>query len=311
MGWIGERYGGGKFKMNLHHGLHFVNTKNFKPAGEPRWAARAGAGLDVRSRDAERRDAAGCSTASWAAVAGLEAAIDGRKPFDEIMELDAEVADRHPRDARPGRSPAQPPDGVSRADRRLRRRAEPCRGRRAGSSRSFPRSPRRSAALGLADALVGVTVYCVEPRDVVRGKTRIGGEKDPDLDAIRALAAGPGHRQHRGERARARRHAARAGASRCGSPIRGRWPRALAMIRELGEVTGTADARRARSSPTWSRSTRACGRRPPRRAAGAGLLPDLARAVDDDQRRHLHPRPAGGVRRGQRLRRPRRSAIRR
>ena len=36
-GWIGARYGGGKFKMNLHHGLHFVNTKNFKPDGEPRW----------------------------------------------------------------------------------------------------------------------------------------------------------------------------------------------------------------------------------------------------------------------------------
>ena len=39
MGWLGERYGGGKFKMNLHHGLHFVNTKNFKPPGEPRWIA--------------------------------------------------------------------------------------------------------------------------------------------------------------------------------------------------------------------------------------------------------------------------------
>jgi hypothetical protein len=35
--WILERFGGGKFKMNLHHGLHFVNTKNFKPDGEPRW----------------------------------------------------------------------------------------------------------------------------------------------------------------------------------------------------------------------------------------------------------------------------------
>jgi hypothetical protein len=21
----------------LHHGLHFVNTKNFRPEGEPRW----------------------------------------------------------------------------------------------------------------------------------------------------------------------------------------------------------------------------------------------------------------------------------
>jgi hypothetical protein len=36
-GWIGNRYGGGKFKMNLHHGLHFVNTRNFKPDGDPLW----------------------------------------------------------------------------------------------------------------------------------------------------------------------------------------------------------------------------------------------------------------------------------
>jgi len=43
-------------------------------------------------------------------------------------------------------------------------------------------------ALGLADALVGITVYCVEPREIVRGKTRIGGEKNPDLTKIRELA---------------------------------------------------------------------------------------------------------------------------
>ena len=42
-------------------------------------------------------------------------------------------------------------------------------------------------ALGLADALVGITVYCVEPREVVRAKTRIGGEKNPDLEKIRRL----------------------------------------------------------------------------------------------------------------------------
>jgi hypothetical protein len=35
--WIGGRFGGGKFKMNLHHGMHFVNTKNFKPEGPPTW----------------------------------------------------------------------------------------------------------------------------------------------------------------------------------------------------------------------------------------------------------------------------------
>jgi hypothetical protein len=38
-GWIAERYGGGKFKMNLHHGMHFVNTRNFKPEGDGRWQA--------------------------------------------------------------------------------------------------------------------------------------------------------------------------------------------------------------------------------------------------------------------------------
>src|SRR2546429_9650765 len=36
-GWIAARYGGGEFKLNPHHGVHFVTTKNFKPEGEPRW----------------------------------------------------------------------------------------------------------------------------------------------------------------------------------------------------------------------------------------------------------------------------------
>jgi hypothetical protein len=37
--FIRERFGGGKFKVNIHHGMHFVNTRNFKPAGPPRWEA--------------------------------------------------------------------------------------------------------------------------------------------------------------------------------------------------------------------------------------------------------------------------------
>ena len=36
-GWIAERFGGGTFKVNLHHGMHFVNTRNFKPDGAPHW----------------------------------------------------------------------------------------------------------------------------------------------------------------------------------------------------------------------------------------------------------------------------------
>jgi len=37
-GFLRERFGGGKFKINLHHGMHFVSTKNFKPSGPSRWA---------------------------------------------------------------------------------------------------------------------------------------------------------------------------------------------------------------------------------------------------------------------------------
>ena len=36
-GFLLERFGGGKFKLNFHHGWHFVATHNFKPDGPPRW----------------------------------------------------------------------------------------------------------------------------------------------------------------------------------------------------------------------------------------------------------------------------------
>ncbi len=35
--YLFDRFGGGKFKLNFHLGLHFVATQNFKPAGEPLW----------------------------------------------------------------------------------------------------------------------------------------------------------------------------------------------------------------------------------------------------------------------------------
>jgi hypothetical protein len=44
--WIAARYGGGKFKVNLHHGLHFVSTRNFKPDGDPRWRDAPALALD-------------------------------------------------------------------------------------------------------------------------------------------------------------------------------------------------------------------------------------------------------------------------
>ncbi len=43
-------------------------------------------------------------------------------------------------------------------------------------------------ALGLDDRIVGVTVFCSEPRDRVARTPKVGREKDPDLARIRALA---------------------------------------------------------------------------------------------------------------------------
>jgi ABC-type Fe3+-hydroxamate transport system substrate-binding protein len=96
-------------------------------------------------------------------------------------------------------------------------------------------------ALGLADALVGVTVYCVEPRAVVRTKRRVGGEKDPDLATIRALAPDlviANIEENRREDVDALRAA--------GVEVFITYPRSVvesfAMIRELGARTGAVPA---------------------------------------------------------------------
>lgn len=42
--------------------------------------------------------------------------------------------------------------------------------------------------LGLADRLVGVTRYCIHPEAVVKDLPKMGGTKNPDLDAVRTAA---------------------------------------------------------------------------------------------------------------------------
>ena len=37
MGYLGARFGGGKFKVNFYQGMNFLATRNFKPEGEPKW----------------------------------------------------------------------------------------------------------------------------------------------------------------------------------------------------------------------------------------------------------------------------------
>lgn len=108
----------------------------------------------------------------------------------------------------------------------------------------IPSTTELLCALGLADALVGVTVYCVEPRDVVRGKTRVGGEKNPDLATIRALAPDlvvANIEENRREDVEALRAD--------GIPVWVTYPRTvaegLAMIRDLGEITGARERAQA------------------------------------------------------------------
>jgi ABC-type Fe3+-hydroxamate transport system substrate-binding protein len=92
--------------------------------------------------------------------------------------------------------------------------------------------------LGLAERLVGVTAYCVEPQEIVRTKVRIGGEKDPDLEKIRAL--GPDLViANIEENVRAHVDTLRG----WGIPVWVTYPRTVAeslrMIRDLGALTGT------------------------------------------------------------------------
>ena len=98
--------------------------------------------------------------------------------------------------------------------------------------------------LGLADALVGVTVYCVEPREVVRTKTRVGGEKDPDLATIRALAPDLVIANIE-ENTREHVEALRAAGLRVWLTYPRSVAESLAMIRDLGEVTGARAAAEA------------------------------------------------------------------
>jgi iron complex transport system substrate-binding protein len=129
----------------------------------------------------------------------------------------------------------------------------------------IPSTTETLCALGLADALVGVTVYCREPAEVTRTKTKVGGEKDPDLETIRALA--PDLVVANVEE-NVREHIDRLRA--WAIPVWVTYPRTVAdglrLIRELGEVTGTR--RRAEEilreiEPLYARARAAAAAHPP------------------------------------------------
>ena len=93
-------------------------------------------------------------------------------------------------------------------------------------------------ALGLDEAIVGVTVYCVEPRAGVARKTRVGGEKNPKLELIRELAP---DLVIANVEENLKTHVDRL--REWGIPVWVTYPRTVAegigMVRELGELTAT------------------------------------------------------------------------
>lgn len=95
-------------------------------------------------------------------------------------------------------------------------------------------------ALGLDERLAGVTRYCVEPKAGVARKPKVGGQKDPDLAKIQALqpdlivANVEENRREDIDLLAAR-----------GIAVYTTYPRTvvegIAMIRDLGRVTGTEE----------------------------------------------------------------------
>lgn len=92
-------------------------------------------------------------------------------------------------------------------------------------------------ALGLGERVVGVTDWCVHPADALRGLPRVGGTKNPDLDALCALAPDLviANREENTRRDVERLEAA-------GIPVWLTYPRtvegAVALLRELAERGG-------------------------------------------------------------------------
>jgi hypothetical protein len=42
MNFLFGEFGGGKFKLNFHHGWNFIGTRNFKPKGDAKWKEMPG-----------------------------------------------------------------------------------------------------------------------------------------------------------------------------------------------------------------------------------------------------------------------------
>jgi len=95
--------------------------------------------------------------------------------------------------------------------------------------------------LGLADRLVGVTQYCVHPRDAFDGLAKLGGTKDADLQAILACTPDLVIANHEENTARVVRRLAEAGVD-----VWVTYPRTVAegagLFRDLATLGATTTA---------------------------------------------------------------------
>ncbi|MFQ5846600.1 MAG: cobalamin-binding protein [Candidatus Methylomirabilales bacterium] len=95
-------------------------------------------------------------------------------------------------------------------------------------------------ALGLGERLVGVTRYCTEPGEGVAHKVTVGGSKDPNLSTIQFLQ--PDLVIANMEE---NRHEDVAALEAMGIAVYTTYPRTvaqgIAMVRELGHLTGTVE----------------------------------------------------------------------
>lgn len=114
--------------------------------------------------------------------------------------------------------------------------------------------------LGVGERVAGVTVFCTEPRDRVARVPKVGREKDPDPDRIRALQPDlvlANVEENRREVVEALREA--------GVTVWVVYPRTVvegvALVRELGEVTGAGGAGEALADRLAARLAEAGARR--------------------------------------------------
>lgn len=102
-------------------------------------------------------------------------------------------------------------------------------------------------ALGLAGSLAGATRYCVHPREALAGIPRVGGTKDPDFEAIAALAPDLVFCNAEENRAADVARLSKAHAVDVSHPTR--VADVPPLLRHLGERTGASEA-----AERWARS---------------------------------------------------------